>query len=369
MLSRKAEADSQHTRSGGSDSSLGDGQAQRQRSPLPFGTRFGSKKRPAPSNSRRVCAASGASACQADGAKRATTCGYDEEGNRRMYGQKTERSDRLGYGYISALRTMPTRRKSRLEGKFEPRVVMEESDEDEIICRHMKRRDEDEDENEDEDEDNKFEAPIMVPEEEEAPSQLPKVTTFKETRTMRPRFSSRNPACKNPCLKAYVKGVVVLQTQDWPLDHLREAALSDEQKEYEVTHNRKLGRTRTARSTRSSSRPNAKIHMAVCKAGFSNQYLCDPQTFRKGALMSDCFSQTIKFDWEKPSAESVPYARAQLKKGTNGRDDLLNYYLSSLGFALTDDYLSNTFDKGNTKVHKIIAGWRGLRIVAWFKEL
>lgn len=126
-------------------------------------------------------------------------------------------------------------------------------------------------------------------------------------------------------------------------------------------------------------------------------------SFRYGLLQEDYLTKTIPFDYEEANEKDIKFVRTQLKKICNWNDEHLNYYLSTLGYAMTGDsskeqefyYLrgqtaengksiifevleilmpnyvskgiSNILDKG-TDLKKEIPTWYGLRIL-WLNEL
>ena len=172
----------------------------------------------------------------------------------------------------------------------------------------------------------------------------------------------------------------------------------------------------------------------VCKSGFNSQvvkylktYLCDNDfydklddglyrmvfqngildlktlQFRNGIRQDDFITKTIKFDFKMPTKDEVEYVRENLKKICNYNDEHLDYYLSSLGYALTGDsskeqnfwYLrgqtaengksiifenleilmpnyvckanSDILDKG-ADLRKEVATWKGIKIL-WLNEV
>jgi len=126
--------------------------------------------------------------------------------------------------------------------------------------------------------------------------------------------------------------------------------------------------------------------------------------FRTGILSSDFISKTIPYNYEKANDSDISKIRSELLKICNNNETHLNYYLSTLGYAMTGDssklqefyyilgqkasngksvifdalqdiiptYIvkveNNTFEPRNSNIHKEIASWRGARI-AWVNEL
>jgi phage/plasmid-associated DNA primase len=126
--------------------------------------------------------------------------------------------------------------------------------------------------------------------------------------------------------------------------------------------------------------------------------------FRAGLMASDRLTQTIPFDYEKPSEADVAIVKQELKKICNNDDQHLDYYLSSLGYSMTGDasleQLMNNirgqkacngksvvfdalmgiipnyiveleqelFDINFGQIHKSVAGWKGKRI-AYLNEM
>ena len=120
--------------------------------------------------------------------------------------------------------------------------------------------------------------------------------------------------------------------------------------------------------------------------------------FRKTIYAKDYITKTINFDYEEPTEQDMNEVHKILKKICNWNDEHLNYYLSTMGYAMTGDskkeqdfyYLrgetagngkstifeslntiipnyvhkanQDTFDKG-ADLRKEINGWRGLRIL------
>ena len=149
------------------------------------------------------------------------------------------------------------------------------------------------------------------------------------------------------------------------------------------------------------SQLNSTIYTVAYKNG-----ILDLKTlqFREGIHASDMLSQTLDYDYEVARPEDVAYVREQFKKICNYDEVHTEYYLGTLGYALTGDssalcelyyltgqtasngkstpldaltdilpiYVCRTektaFDEGNSKVHKEIATWGGKRIV-WANEV
>jgi len=125
--------------------------------------------------------------------------------------------------------------------------------------------------------------------------------------------------------------------------------------------------------------------------------------FRKGILQEDFITKTIPFNYQKPKEEDIDFVKLQLKKICNWNEAHLDYYLSTLGYAMTGDsnkeqmfyYLrgqtaengkslifeslenimpnyvskgtSNILDKG-VDLKKEIPTWKGL-LILWINEL
>jgi hypothetical protein len=125
--------------------------------------------------------------------------------------------------------------------------------------------------------------------------------------------------------------------------------------------------------------------------------------FKKGIYQEDFISKTIPFNYQEPSQEEKNFVKTQLKKICNWNDAHLDYYLSTLGYAMTGDsdkeqmfyYLrgqtaengkslifetlekimpnyvskgtSNILDKGS-ELKKEIPTWKGL-LILWLNEL
>jgi phage/plasmid-associated DNA primase len=120
--------------------------------------------------------------------------------------------------------------------------------------------------------------------------------------------------------------------------------------------------------------------------------------FRFGLKASDKLTQTIPFNYVKSTVTEVDEVKQELKKIANNNDQHLDYYLSSLGYAMTGDasleqILNNIrgqkasngksvvfdalmvimpnyivelekdlFDVNFGQIHKSVAGWKGKRI-------
>jgi len=126
--------------------------------------------------------------------------------------------------------------------------------------------------------------------------------------------------------------------------------------------------------------------------------------FRKGLYSADLLTQTIPYDYEKAKPEDVAFVRHELLKICNNNPAHLEFYLSSIGYALTGDatkiqafwclrgqkasngksvifealqaiipnYVvkleNNIFETTYGSRHKEISSWRPYRI-AWVNEL
>jgi hypothetical protein len=126
--------------------------------------------------------------------------------------------------------------------------------------------------------------------------------------------------------------------------------------------------------------------------------------FRKGLYSADLLTQTIPYDYEKAKPEDVAFVRHELLKICNNNPAHLEFYLSSIGYALTGDakkeqafwclrgqkasngksvifealqgiipnYVvkleNNIFETTYGSRHKEISSWRTYRI-AWVNEL
>ena len=126
-------------------------------------------------------------------------------------------------------------------------------------------------------------------------------------------------------------------------------------------------------------------------------------TFSRGIKREDYISKTIPWNWEEPNDEDVEFVKINLKKICNWNDEHLDYYLSSIGYALTGDssreqlfnyfkgetaengksvvfealnrIIPNYCKKGDsdvldktTDLKKDLPSWRGLKIL-WLNEL
>jgi hypothetical protein len=126
--------------------------------------------------------------------------------------------------------------------------------------------------------------------------------------------------------------------------------------------------------------------------------------FRVGIHGTDMLSKTLDFDYEVARPEDVAHVREEFKKICNYNEEHLEYYLGTLGYALTGDssalcelyYLTgqracngkstafealndilpiyvcktekDAFDEHNMKAHKEIGTWGGKRII-WTNEV
>jgi hypothetical protein len=126
--------------------------------------------------------------------------------------------------------------------------------------------------------------------------------------------------------------------------------------------------------------------------------------FRKGLYSADLLTQTIPYDYEKAKPEDVAFVRHELLKICNNNPAHLEFYLSSIGYALTGDatkiqafwclrgqkasngksvifealqgiipnYVvkleNNIFETTYGSRHKEVSSWRPYRI-AWVNEL
>lgn len=126
--------------------------------------------------------------------------------------------------------------------------------------------------------------------------------------------------------------------------------------------------------------------------------------FREGLLASDMLTKTIPYNYEEAKQEDINKVRFELLKICNNNETHLEYYLSTLGFAMTGDSMklqefyyiigqkasngksvifealndiipcystkieSNAFEIKNSGLHKEIATWKGIRI-GWINEL
>lgn len=143
-----------------------------------------------------------------------------------------------------------------------------------------------------------------------------------------------------------------------------------------------------------------KLDVNLYKVAFQNGvYDLKSNTFREGLCYDDFLSSTIPHDYCESNTEDIEFVKNVLLKICNCNTEHLNYYLSTLGHAMTGDadkekalyylvgligdngktlfvdVLSNimpnyvykidkhTFEKGFTKAHKYLARVRGKRIV------
>ena len=126
--------------------------------------------------------------------------------------------------------------------------------------------------------------------------------------------------------------------------------------------------------------------------------------FREGLLPSDMLTKTISYNYEKGLEEDINKIRFELLKICNNNEIHLEYYLSTLGYAMTGDSIklqefyyiigqkasngksvifealndlipcysmkieSSSFEIKNATLHKEIATWKGIRI-GWINEL
>jgi len=128
------------------------------------------------------------------------------------------------------------------------------------------------------------------------------------------------------------------------------------------------------------------------------------KTFRKGIFPYEYITKTLPYDYEKGDPEVKKQIIKALKRICNNKDHQLKYYLSTFGYALTADaskeqvmwymcgqsaqngkssvlealtkilpiYVKgesrDNFYKNDTKLHKAVGTWRGIRIL-WVNEL
>ena len=128
------------------------------------------------------------------------------------------------------------------------------------------------------------------------------------------------------------------------------------------------------------------------------------KTFRKGIFPYEYITDTLPYDYEKGDPEVKKQIVKALKRICNNQDHQLKYYLSTFGYALTADaskeqvmwymcgqsaqngkssvlealtkilpiYVKgesrDNFYKNDTKLHKAVGTWRGIRIL-WVNEL
>jgi hypothetical protein len=149
----------------------------------------------------------------------------------------------------------------------------------------------------------------------------------------------------------------------------------------------------------------SKLDIGKYKVAYKNGIL-DLKTleFREGLLSTDMLTKTIPYDYEKASNELIVEIKAEIKKICNNNDSHMEYYLSTLGYAMTGDssklqefyyivgqkasngksvifealnmiipcYASDierdSFELNNSNFHKEVATWKGVRI-GWVDEL
>lgn len=126
--------------------------------------------------------------------------------------------------------------------------------------------------------------------------------------------------------------------------------------------------------------------------------------FREGLLPTDMLTKTIPYNYEEAKDSDIKKLRFELLKICNNNETHLEYYLSTLGYAMTGDSMklqefyyiigqkasngksvifealndiipcystkieSNAFEIKNSGLHKEIATWKGIRI-GWINEL
>lgn len=85
--------------------------------------------------------------------------------------------------------------------------------------------------------------------------------------------------------------------------------------------------------------------------------------YRKGIRNNDYLTDTVPMNFEIPKNEDVNWVRYQLKKINNYNDNHLDYYLSSLGYAMTGDskkeqlfwyFLGQTAENGKSIIFEIL---------------
>jgi len=85
--------------------------------------------------------------------------------------------------------------------------------------------------------------------------------------------------------------------------------------------------------------------------------------FREGIRNNDYLTDTVPMNFEIPKNEEVNWVRYQLKKINNYNDNHLDYYLSSLGYAMTGDskkeqlfwyFLGQTAENGKSIIFEIL---------------
>jgi len=149
----------------------------------------------------------------------------------------------------------------------------------------------------------------------------------------------------------------------------------------------------------------SKLDIGKYKVAYKNGVL-DLKTleFREGLLSSDMLTKTIPYNYEKASDKLIAEIKAEIKKICNNNEIHMNYYLSTLGYAMTGDssklqefyyivgqkasngksvifealnmiipcYSSDverdSFEINNSNFHKEVATWKGIRI-GWVDEL
>lgn len=126
--------------------------------------------------------------------------------------------------------------------------------------------------------------------------------------------------------------------------------------------------------------------------------------FKEGLSPSDMLTKTIPYNYEKGKEADIEKVRFELLKICNYNEEHLEYYLSTLGYAMTGDSIklqefyyiigqkasngksvifealndiipcysmkieSSSFEVKNSNLHKEIATWKGIRI-GWINEL
>jgi hypothetical protein len=149
----------------------------------------------------------------------------------------------------------------------------------------------------------------------------------------------------------------------------------------------------------------SKLDIGKYKVAYENGIL-DLETliFREGLLSSDMLTKTIPYNYEKASDKLIEEIKTEIKKICNNNDTHMDYYLSTLGYAMTGDSIinqefyyiigqkasngksvifealseniscyamkieSNSFEINNSTFHKEVATWKGIRI-GWVNEL
>jgi hypothetical protein len=149
----------------------------------------------------------------------------------------------------------------------------------------------------------------------------------------------------------------------------------------------------------------SKLDVGKYKVAYKNGILdLETLVFREGLLSSDMLTKTIPYNYEKASDKLIAEIRQEIKKICNNNETHLEYYLSTLGYAMTGDsirlqefyYLigqkasngksvifealsdiipcyamkieSSSFEMNNSNFHKEVATWKGIR-VGWINEL